>query len=126
MRAGHDRKSRFEFYAKKATSQQEHQSSHHERTYRPPISVKESRDHSTSVQTDKKRYIYHTRGVCPPEIHFEVQTGKGEMNDLMVDVIKELSISAIRGSQVNINMEDFSTETKNPFPIFLRKVGVRI
>ena len=61
-----------------------------------------------------------------PEIHFEVQTGKGEMNDLMVDVIKELSISAIRGSQVNINMEDFSTETKNPFPIFLRKVGVRI
>ena len=43
------------------------------------------------------------------------------MNDLMLDIIKELSISAIRGSQVNINMEDFSTDTKNPFPIFIRK-----
>ena len=55
------------------------------------------------------------------QIHFEVRTGKGEMNDLMLDIIKELSISALRGSQVNINMEDFSTESKNPFPIFLRK-----
>ena len=43
------------------------------------------------------------------------------MNDLMLDIIKELSISAIRGSQVNINMEDFTTDTKNPFPIFIRK-----
>ena len=31
-------------------------------------------------KTDSKRYIYHTRGVCPPEIHFEIN--KGRIRDL--------------------------------------------
>ena len=27
-------------------------------------------------KTDTRRYIYHTRGVCPPEIHFEINNGR--------------------------------------------------
>jgi uncharacterized protein (TIGR03905 family) len=27
-------------------------------------------------KADTKRYIYHTRGVCPPEIHFEINEGR--------------------------------------------------
>ena len=27
-------------------------------------------------KTDKRRYIYSTRGVCPPEIHFEINNGR--------------------------------------------------
>ena len=23
----------------------------------------------------KNKYIYHTRGVCPPEIHFKINSG---------------------------------------------------
>ena len=38
-----------------------------------------------------------------------------------MDIVKDLSVSAFRGSQVNINMEDFDGSDVTPFPVFLRK-----
>lgn len=40
----------------------------------------------------------------------------------MIDIMKELTVSSLRGSQVNVNMEDFGNgSVQNPFPVFLRK-----
>lgn len=43
------------------------------------------------------------------------------MDQEVIDIIKELSVSALRGSQININMEDFSGLDSNPFPVFLKR-----
>ena len=53
----------------------------------------------------------------------ELETG-GRNNDIsnqIMEIIKDLSASAFRGSQVNINMEDFDGSDVAPFPVFLRK-----
>ena len=41
----------------------------------------------------------------------------------MEDVAKELTISSLRGSQVNVNFEDFqgTSPKSHPFPVFIRK-----
>ena len=41
----------------------------------------------------------------------------------MVEVTKELTISSLRGSQVNVNLEEFegSSHKTHPFPVFYRK-----
>ena len=59
------------------------------------------------------------------QISLELQT-VGRSNDIsneIMEIVKDLSISAFRGSQVNINMEDFdgSSPVATPFPVFLRR-----
>ena len=38
-----------------------------------------------------------------------------------MEIVKDLSVSAFRGSQVNINMEDFDGSDVTPFPVFIRR-----
>ncbi len=57
------------------------------------------------------------------QIHLGVATtsaASGASNEVM-EIAKELAVSAIRGSQVTVNMEDFSTGNKPVFPVFFRK-----
>ncbi len=61
------------------------------------------------------------------QIHLEIKTGRSDLQPEMLDIIKELTISALRGSQVNINMEDFNNnEDRNPFPVFIRKSSMLV
>ena len=49
--------------------------------------------------------------------------GNNQITNDMEDVAKELTISSLRGSQVNINLDDFEGDSlkSHPFPVFHRK-----
>ena len=59
------------------------------------------------------------------QISLELQTGgrNNEISNEIMEIVKDLTVSAFRGSQVNLNMEDFDGSSANatPFPVFLRK-----
>ena len=48
---------------------------------------------------------------------------RNKISHEMVEVTKELTISSLRGSQVNVNLEEFegSSHKTHPFPVFYRK-----
>ena len=50
-------------------------------------------------------------------------TGNDKITNDMEEVAKELTISSLRGSQVNINLDDFEGDSlkSHPFPVFHRK-----
>ena len=104
--------------------------------------VNSCNDHDSPVipESNLQVVLKHLRGRCSmtvlsrerilnaklegwPEIHLEIlQTGRAAgLTPEILDVIKDLSVSALRGSQVNVNMEDFNgaTGSNNPFPVFL-------
>ena len=58
------------------------------------------------------------------QIHLDLQTSGRANNDIskeIMEIVKDLSVSAFRGSQVNINMEDFDGSDVTPFPVFIRR-----
>ena len=61
-------------------------------------------------------------------VHFQIKlsimgNGNNQITNDMEEVAKELTISSLRGSQVNINLDDFEGDSlkSHPFPVFHRK-----
>ena len=38
--------------------------------------------------SQKQRFVYHTEGVCPPEIHFHIQKNISKKSVLLVEVVR--------------------------------------
>ena len=61
-------------------------------------------------------------------VYFQIKlsimgNGNNQITNDMEEVAKELTISSLRGSQVNINLDDFEGDSlkSHPFPVFHRK-----